>query len=1243
MLLWVGIVLIGLPLLLLVLVSTPPGTRLVVRKLLPKVNQQLNGRLTVEGIGGSLLTRLELRGVTLRDPEGEIVLQAERVDVGYNVWDLLHSKISLSPMKLEKPIVRLLKDHPGEQYSIVRVFQKDTTTATNGTTARIDLTVRDVALRDGAVLATIWRNPAQPQQENAQQLDTVQLIGVNLGFPLIHYSMAPNAKRGALLQIESASGRLVDPELELYALRGEAQMHGDSITIALNTVQLPKSRLAADAWLVTAPNSRRFDATAHIEELTASDISGFISGADIPPDWRFRGDVRTTSLSSGSVLVQGRNLDLSAAGGTVTGRVAVVGQDNEWKAQDSRLEVVGVKVERLLRAFHVPSSLRATIAGFITADGRSGSADLRLAGAAGYGVAGPVHGHIRANGDFDAMSLDAQLGGSTGDVNVSAQIATGKHLAVHQLRGDLARFNLAAVDARMPQSDLNGHFEGDVLFGSMPREGNLRLFLDSSSMRGINIDTAAVVARVNEGLLTLDSLLVRAPGIEAKGSGTFGLHEDQNGDLTLTLDAPTLAEMEPLVAAFTHDTVVDLDGALHVGVTARGSIAHYTLGLDARGKQIAVQGFKLDSVRAEAAGTPDSLTFKGNAAVDSVTALTVGGRAGGQTLAIDSLTVQRGDASWRMNQGAHVQMVNGKWTFDSATLVRDPGPGQLTISGTMPGQINVVAQELPLADVIRSGKPDSLPHLDANVTYAGGAANGTVELLVADRKPLTAEFTTKPLRGRLTADSLDLSLFGPMVPAIKKLGGRLDGDVAVEGAIDAPRLNGRLAVVGGRGDVAATGVAYHDVNAALTLSGAALTVDQMNISAGNNGGNAQLTGTVKFARLDRPELNLDFKANHFLVMNRRDFMIATATGDLHFAGSPAGATLTGDATVNEGTAFLERFMRSSGIDLSNPLYAQFVDTTVLRQAAGSPGIVEKLMDSLQIRRLSVDLGDKFWLRSPDASIQLAGKLTVNTGNEKRKTGNGGPVAGGNADKYRLVGTVRAVRGTYRMALAPGLTREFTIREGTIRYFGSPKTDAMLDLTAEHVVRTAAGDNVTITVRIGGALAQPTIALTSDVSPPLSETEIISYLVFGAPTAQAFLGNEGESSQHHSVFETSAQQLASVLSGKIESAVTSQLGLPIDYFRIKPGEVQSGLAGTELVFGMQVRIFGYPSFLRASPRFCPREQLLSLDHVGIDLETRFTPHWGVATSIDPMQGCEAVMSGTAARPYQLGVDFFWEKR
>ena len=470
------------------------------------------------------------------------------------------------------------------------------------------------------------------------------------------------------------------------------------------------------------------------------------------------------------------------------------------------------------------------------------------------------------------------------------------------------------------------------------------------------------------------------------------------------------------------------------------------------------------------------------------------------------------------------------------------------------------------------------------------------------------------------------------MPSVRGLGGHVDGNVTIGGAMDAPRLDGQLRVAGGKASLPATGVGYHDLTATLTFSGDAVQLERMDVLAGK--GHAAMRGNVRFARLDQPELAVAVRTENFPVMNRRDFLEATATGDLRLSGSPAGAVLTGNARLNQGNAYLDKFMRSSGIDLSDPLYAQFVDTTVLRTATGGRGLVESLMDSLRIDSMSVDLGDNFWLKSPDASIQLAGRLMVTTARRGQETER--------AEKYNLVGTVRAVRGIYRMALAPGVTREFIVREGSIRYFGSPRKDAFLDLSAEHVVRTAAGDEVRITAHIGGTLEKPTIALTSDASPPLSETELISYLVFGAPTAQAFLG-EGDNSQHSSVFEKSAEQLVGVLSGKIESAVVSQLGLPIDYFRIKPGEVQSGLAGTELVLGMQVRILGYPSFLRASPRFCPREQLLSLDHVGIDLETRVTRQWGVAASVDPVQGCEAVMSGTAARPYQFGVDVFWEKR
>lgn len=1229
-LLWLGIVVVAL----LLLLNAPPTTTFVVRKLLPKINQQLNGSLTVDGVGGSLLSRLELRDVQLRDPEGQIVLQADRLDVSYRLLDLVKGKVALNNLWLERPLVRLLKDYPGEQYSILRIFAKDAGNEKQEA-GSVDITIREIALQDGAVFATVWRQPAAPEQEQAQQLDTVQLQRVNVNLPLLHYSAGPGIPRAALLEIASAQGFLVRPELQLNQLSGDAQMHGDSIVIALRSVRLPASNFNAEAWLVTAPDRRRFDATAHIADLAAGDIAGFVSGGELPRDWHFRGDLRTTSLRSGSVLVQGRNLDLTVAGGSVKGHVTLLGEDNEWNAQNSRLEVASVEVERLLRAFNVPSNIRAVIDGVIQADRQQGSADLQIAGASGYGVRGPIDGHIRAAGDFEAMSLNTQLSGAIGDVRLQGEVGMGKRLTVRQLRGEVRRLNLAAIDARMPPSNINARLTADAVFGSMPREGSLRLYLDSSTIRSVPIDTAIIVARAENGLLTTDTLHVRAPGLQLTGRGSFGLHEDQTGDFTLTLDAPSLAEVEPLVAAFTHDSLVDLDGALRLDVTLKGSLKAFALDATLDGHDLLVKGVAVDSMDAKAAGTVDSLGFDARLAVDSITAVSLGGQAGGKVVNIDFLTVERGDETWNLDDSSRIAVVGGSVQFHRAALRRSPGPGVLSISGTYPGQVTATVQQVPVVDIVRKGNPDSLPHLDANVTYANGAASGTVALVTAESRPLTADFNTKPLEARLQADSLDLSLFASLVPSLRDIGGRLNGDLSVAGAVDAPALNGRLVLADGAASMGATGVRYAKMNAELVFTGDVVTFDSVVVSAGD--GSAALSGTARFARLDRPELDVALRTTRFPIMNRRDFLEATATGELRLRGSPTEgtSTLTGNARVDQGNAYLNRLTRSSGIDLSVPLYAQFVDTTVLRKEVGDRSIVESLMDSLKIDRVKVNLGDNFWLKSSDASIQLAGELTVSTSDERRQIEN--------AAKYRLEGTVETVRGLYRMALAPGLTREFTIREGSIRYFGAPNKDAILDLGADHVVRTAEGDEVTVTARIRGTLEKPTIELTSDVTPALSETELISYLVFGAPTAQAFLGNQGDNSQQSSVFERSASQLVGVLSGKIESAVVSQLGLPIDYFRIKPGEVQSGLAGTELVLGMQVRILGYPSFLRASPRFCPREQLLSLDHIGIDLETRFTRQWGVATSVNPLQGCESAMSATNARAYQFGIDLFWEKR
>jgi hypothetical protein len=415
------------------------------------------------------------------------------------------------------------------------------------------------------------------------------------------------------------------------------------------------------------------------------------------------------------------------------------------------------------------------------------------------------------------------------------------------------------------------------------------------------------------------------------------------------------------------------------------------------------------------------------------------------------------------------------------------------------------------------------------------------------------------------------------------------------------------------------------VNGLLRFSGDSVRVGPLGIVAGT--GRARVDGLVRFPRLDEPLIDITAEMRSFVMMKREDFVEASASGQVRLAGPFMGATLTGRASVNSGVAHIEQFMRTGIVDLSDPLFAQFVDTTVLIREQLGQGLAEQFIDSLLIDSLYVDLGNDFWMRSADANIQLGGRVRVN----KR------------AGIYFLVGTVTAVRGTYSLTLAPGMTREFTVREGTIGFFGDTATQARMDIEVEHLVETMRGEQVRVIANLTGTMREPVMELSSDSRPPLAESEIISYLLFGAPTVQAFLGQG--SSQRRSLFEQSVERFVGVLSGEIERAVVDQLGLPVDYFRIKPGEVQTGLSGTELLIGKQVKLFGEPTFLRASPRLCPRQQILSLEQIGVSLEMRFTPEWGIAASLDPVRSCEAPPDGTggAGVPYQLGFDVFWEKR
>jgi hypothetical protein len=97
----------------------------------------------------------------------------------------------------------------------------------------------------------------------------------------------------------------------------------------------------------------------------------------------------------------------------------------------------------------------------------------------------------------------------------------------------------------------------------------------------------------------------------------------------------------------------------------------------------------------------------------------------------------------------------------------------------------------------------------------------------------------------------------------------------------------------------------------------------------------------------------------------------------------------------------------------------------------------------------------------------------------------------------------ADRGTYRLNLVdPFIQPTFDVQSGTLVFPGTPDLNPTLAITAIHTVRqprqSANGRDVRVEVDITGTLAQPRLALRNPDNLPLSESDLLSYLVTGEP-------------------------------------------------------------------------------------------------------------------------------------------------
>ena len=411
--------------------------------------------------------------------------------------------------------------------------------------------------------------------------------------------------------------------------------------------------------------------------------------------------------------------------------------------------------------------------------------------------------------------------------------------------------------------------------------------------------------------------------------------------------------------------------------------------------------------------------------------------------------------------------------------------------------------------------------------------------------------------------------------------------------------------------------ATSECNGRARFQGDSVVLDNVTLRSGD--GSLAITGSVRLEDLARPVLNLGFRANDFRAIDVSRFLTLDATGGLQLEGPLFHANLSGDLTANSGVLYFADLVTKRIIDLEDPTIADLVDTTLIRRENLGGKFQNRFLDSLTINNLGIEMGNDVWLRSSEANIQLSGQVQLS------KT----------RQAYTPSGTLEAARGSYTLKVGP-VTRDFTVDRGTVRYFGD--LNAALDIRATHDVRAVRGEEIPVIAVITGTLYAPKITLESTFNPPISETDLVSYMVTGYPANEATRLGRG------SALATGLSYFSSALSSELERALIQDIGVPLDLIEIRPGVTSMGGANalTQVAAGWQL---GSKTFITFNAGFCPENlSSFSYSNLGASLEFRFSREWSLQASVEPtLQTCRqdfGVIYST--NPYQIGSDIRWER-
>jgi translocation and assembly module TamB len=464
-------------------------------------------------------------------------------------------------------------------------------------------------------------------------------------------------------------------------------------------------------------------------------------------------------------------------------------------------------------------------------------------------------------------------------------------------------------------------------------------------------------------------------------------------------------------------------------------------------------------------------------------------------------------------------------------------------------------------------------------TRAGGAPlaqlQGQIPINLAFSLPAGAQrMNNGPITVDLVADSLPIDLVSRFTDAVSNVSGRATGKIVARGTLKSPKLAGALALDRGDFRITATGMHLQNVAGYIRMVNDTVFVDSI---AGRSSGPVRLAGRIALPTFTKPVFDLTLFTQNARVLDNEQGRLR-GDAELTLTGPITAAYISGRARVRGGVIYLPESDGKSVISAGDPALFNVVDTAVAANRELLP-TQSALLKNVRMD-VTLDVSRGTWVRSREANVEIYTPddgLAVHVDRAKQT--------------LALDGVVSSDNGQYTF-----LTKRFNITRGSAMFIGTTGSNGeplnpTLQATGEYLVKQSQGEALNIRVLIGGTLRLPKLSLESDAQPPISQSDLLSYLAFGRSSGSLLqLGDAGGTAGSGTatgsgLVNTGAafayKRLTSVaigvLADEFEGNASRSLGA--DVFNITPADVPnevytpqgigSLLKGTEVELGKYI--------------------------------------------------------------------------